>query len=427
MKQGNAVNRIVMLAILVAVAVYLAASAWSSLTDPFSTVLSYAYSVDDTVEATGFVVREEAVLTGTGGIVDLLPEEGEKVSAGETVALLYQNEAGLERKQTLQALSLEREQLQYALQRMDGSGDTAQLSQQVIDAIVALRSSVAAGDLTGLEDQTLTLRSLVYKREFAYGGSSDAAASIEASIQSVNAQISALAAQSAQDTVRVAAPQPGIFSGQVDGYESLLTPDRLEGITPSGLDQLTAQAPRADAAAVGKLVTNSRWYFVFTLPEADADRLTEGGSITVRFSRDWSGQVDMQVDRVSDAEHGRAAVVLSTDRYLSATTLLRRQTVELVFGTRTGIRVPRAAIRVDTQTVTDGETGEERQVQVTGVYALVGAQAEFKPVEVLEQEDEFCLVQPVPPSTQSQAKKILRAGDEIIVAAEDLFDGKVVR
>ena len=132
-------------------------------------MVSYAYTVDDAVECTGFVVREETVLAGTGGIVDLLPEEGEKVARGETVALVYQSEAGLDRKQQIQALTLEREQLQYVLAQSAAGGDTAQLSQQVIGAIVALRSSVAAGDLTGLEEETMSLKSLVYKREYTYG------------------------------------------------------------------------------------------------------------------------------------------------------------------------------------------------------------------------------------------------------------------
>ena len=118
----------------------------------------------------------------------------------------------------------------------------------------------------------------------------------------------------------------------------------------------------------------------------------------------------MDVERIGAAENGRCVAVLSTDRYLSDTTLLRRQTVELIFETRTGIRVPKAALRVEERTVTDEDTGEKRQVQINGVYALVGAQAEFKPVTVLAQQDDFCLVQAA------------SAG-----SAEDLFDGKVVR
>ena len=74
------------------------------------------------------------MLASPGGIVDLLPEEGEKVSRGETVALLYQNDSGLARKEELQSLTMEKEQLQYALERTQSGGDSSQLSQQVIDA-----------------------------------------------------------------------------------------------------------------------------------------------------------------------------------------------------------------------------------------------------------------------------------------------------
>ena len=111
MKQGKLINRIMMLVLLAAVVVYLAASAWRSFRDPYTFVMSYAYTVDDSLEATGFLVREETVLSGGGGTVELLPEEGEKVARGETVALLYQSGEGLERRQELESLTLEREQL----------------------------------------------------------------------------------------------------------------------------------------------------------------------------------------------------------------------------------------------------------------------------------------------------------------------------
>ncbi|MCR1921568.1 HlyD family efflux transporter periplasmic adaptor subunit [Flavonifractor plautii] len=427
MKQGTLINRIVMLLLLAAVLVYLGVSAWRSFRDPYTLVLSYAYTVDDSLEATGFLVREERVLASPGGIVDLLPEEGEKVSRGETVALLYQNDSGLARKEELQSLTMEKEQLQYALERTQSGGDSSQLSQQVIDAIVALRSSVSTGDLTRLEDETLLLKSLVYKRDFTFNGGEedgDAAAAIQSSIDAVDAQIAALSAQAAQDTSRLTASQAGVFSGQTDGYESLLTPGLLETITPGQLSQLDRQRPQPDAGAVGKLVTDATWYFVCAMGEEEAGRLIEGRTVTVRFSRDWSGEVDMKVERVGETpENSRVTVVLSSDRYLSETTLLRKQTVELVFDSQTGIRVPTQAVRVEERTVTDPETEEEKQELVTGVYVLVGQQAEFKPVTILAQLEDFALVKS---ADGSDGKKALRAGDELILSSEELFDGKVI-
>ncbi len=426
MKQGTLNGNVIMLALLAAVLVYLGVSAWQSLRDPFTTAATYLYTVDDSMEVTGFLVREEQVLTYSGGTVELLPQEGEKVAKGGTVALLYQDASGLERREQLQQLQMEKEQLEYALERSDvGGGDSGQLSQQVLDAIVSLRASVISGDLTGLESQTLDLKSLVYKREYAYTDGEDAAdsaASIQAALDSVNSQISALSSQAAQSTSRITASQAGIFSGYVDGYESLLTPAGLETITPGQLNQLAGERPEEDGTAVGKLITDSTWYFACALPEADGARLVEGRSVTVRFSRDWSGELSMTVERVGEPENGQVAVVLSTDKHLSDTTLLRRQTVELVFDSITGIRLPKEAVRVSQQTVTDEETGEESQASVPGVFALVGEQAEFKPVTILAQGDSFTLVE-----AAGTGRKALRAGDLVIVAAEDLYDGKVIK
>lgn len=428
MKQGTLNSRIVMLALLAAVVVYLGVSAWHSFRDPFTTAVTYSYTVDDSMEATGFLVRQEQVLTNTGGVVELLPQEGEKVAKGGTVALLYQDSSGLEQKQQLQQLELEKEQLEYALERSDvGGGDSGQLSEQVLDAIVSLRASVASGDLTGLESQAMELKSLVYKREYAYTDGdqegADSTADLQAALDSVNSQISSLSSQAAQSTNRVTASQAGVFSGYVDGYESLLTPDMLDTITADQLTQLAQERPSEDNTAIGKLITDTTWYFACTLPEENAGRLVEGRKVTVRFSRDWSGQVSMTVERVGDPVDGQCVVVLSSDKYLSDTTLLRRQTVELVFDSITGVRVPKEALRVEQQTVTDEETGEESQVSVTGVYALVGEQAEFKPVTILSQSDSFALVE----AADTADRKGLRAGDIVIVASEDLYDGKVIQ
>lgn len=424
MKQGSLNAKIIMLLLLAAVAVCLGAAAWRSFRDPFTTVVSYSYTVDDSLEATGFLARQEQVLTNTGGVVELLPQEGEKVAKGGTVALVYQDSSGLERREQLQQLEMEKEQLEYALERTGaGGGDASQLTGQVLDAIAELRAAVAGRDLTDLERQSMDLKSLVYKREYAYGGTGEESAdAIQAALDEVDSQISSLSSQAAQSTQSITASQSGIFSGYVDGYESLLTPEVLETVTPAQLDDLAGQASEEDQTAVGKLITDSTWYFACALPQEDAERLVEGRSVTVRFSRDWSGEVDMTVERVGEPEDGRCAVVLSTDRYLSETTLLRRQTVELVFQSVTGVRVPKQALRVAGQTVTDEENGEESTVQVTGVYTLVGEQVEFKPVTVLEQGDTFVLVE-----AAGSGRAALQPGDVVVVAAEDLYDGKVIQ
>lgn len=423
MKQGTLLNKIVMALFLVAILAYFAGAAWKGLRDPYPTVQAYAYAVDDTLEATGYLVRQEQVLSGTGGIVRLLPSEGEKVAVGATVALLYADEEALERSQRLETLEAEAAQLSSAI---TAAGETGQgeSGRRVIDSMVELRAAVEEGDFTRLESQVSAFKSAVYQQAQRYGDAGDLAAALARA----QAEMADLRSQTAQSTGRITVTESGIFSGQVDGYEYVLTPDALERMTPSDIDALEGQALPVADDQLCKLITDATWRFICSLGEAEAKRLAEGGTVTVRFSRDWSGDVDMTVERIGTPENGRVAVLLSSHRFLSDTTLLRRQTVELVFNSRTGIRVPTEAVRVETERQTDPETGEEKEVSITCVYVEVGVVAERKPVAVLAQGEDYYIVEPLieQDAREAEAKKALRAGDQVVIAGEKIWDGMIL-
>ena len=430
MKQGTLLNKVVMTLFFAAIILYMGGAAWRGLRDPYPTVQAYTYVVEDTMEATGYLVRQEQVIhgwtiqaEGTEATVRLLPSEGEKIAAGTTVALLYSDGAAMERSQRLETLEAEAAQLREAITAGE-NGQGEQIGRKVTSSMVALRRAVEAGDFTRLESQVGTFKSAVYQQAQRYGNGDDLAAALTAAQNEINT----LRALTPQEGVRVTVPQSGIFSGQVDGYETVLVPEITEGVTPSLLDSLESRAVEEDSSALGKLITNSQWYFIFSLGEEQAKRLTVGRAVPVRFSRDWSGTVELTVERISLPENGRVAVVLSTRKFLSETTLLRRQTVELIFDSQMGIRVPLGAVRVEEQTETDKESGETRTVQVTGVYVQVGAFAEFKPVTVLAQGEDYYMVRPLLPENADtvQQKLALRAGDSVIIASEEIWDGKVI-
>lgn len=129
----------------------------------------------------------------------------------------------------------------------------------------------------------------------------------------------------------------------------------------------------------------------------------------------------MTLEQVGEAVDGRAVVVLSSNRYLSQITLLRGQTVELIFGSSSGLRIPKAALRMVTQESTDPETGETVQTNLVGVYTLVGGRAEFKPVEILTEESDFYVVSPA-----TEGRPSCGRGTRSSVRATGLYDGKLL-
>ncbi len=417
MKQGTVVNRVVMFSLLGAVLFYLGVTAWQSVAGQTQTVRCYAYTLDDQQEVTGYLVRSELPLPAQSGLVDVLPAEGEKVGVGQTVANLYRDASALERKQEMHTLTLQYDQLSYSLSRPDDLSDNARLTEEIMEGISQLRAAVAQRDFTGLEDHTMELKSLVYKREYSLASGGDLTG-MQATLDGLKARIETLTASAQQDTTAIGAPQAGTFSGLVDGYERVLTPDALEGLTPSDLDALPGKGERVASGSYGKLITDAKWYFVCALSEETVKRLAEGWTVDVRFSRDWSGVVDMRVERIGLPENGRAVVVFSSSGHLSDITLLRRQTVDIVFSSVTGIRVPKNALCRD-------EEGS------WGVYALVGAQAEFKPVTIVGSDEEYYLVKAKIPEGEERndrvTRKALRVGDQILLTVDGVYDGKVIQ
>ena len=74
-----------------------------------------------------------------------------------------------------------------------------------------------------------------------------------------------------------------------------------------------------------------------------------------------------------------------------------------------------------TQTQEDDTTVETKTI---GVYCVVGMEARFKPVEILYSGEGFALVKANQPADKETLR--LRPGDEVILSARDLYNGKVV-
>lgn len=423
MKQRALGTKILLAVITLGVVAYFGIQALRYFADPLATTAAYTYQVDRSVSLSGYVVREELVLEDSDGLLRLQRTEGERVSAGGTVAVVYADQASLDRQTELDTLEARLEQLEFAQEAAEGAEVALKLDNQIIQSILDLRGSLAADRLDKAESYGDTLRSLVLKRDYTYSETED----LSAQITELKSQISTLRTQAASSTRRITAPEAGLYSAVVDGYEQVLTPEVLETLTPSTLTAI--QADESLQTDVGKLILGDNWYYAAVVSQADAQTLSEGRSMHLRFSKGVEQDLSVTVSHISEAENGRVVVVLKGNTYLPELTLLRQQSAEVILGSLEGIRVPREALRAEETSV--DENGELVTTEQTGVYCLVGMEARFKPVEVLYSGDGFALVRSAYDTaagdlTSSQEVARLRDGDQVIVTGRDLYDGKVL-
>ncbi len=427
MKQGTLITRIIILVLFLGIAAYFGVYVWSSLTSGITTTTAYSYTAERKVTSTGWFFRDEAVLEDASELAEVLRTDGEAVAVGDTVARIYSSDEGYAVQKQLDEAQSNLSSLKYILSRTSESADTIALDDDIADAFADLHYSVASGDLSDLDTDADELRGLIFRRDYTYNGTD----SLQTQIDEAQAQVDALRAQSSSAYTPVSAPAAGLFSSAVDGFEAVMTTAALEGLTPGGLDGLSAQADGTPSDSIGKIITSSGWYFSCNLTEQEAEDLYAGASVTLRF-RDTARSFPATVKRVSDPEDGRVNVTFYGSDYAAQVAALREQEVTVVTETATGFRVPKRAVRVNQDESLDS-AGQ------LGVYRVSGAQAKWVPVNIIWEEDDFYLVtQAYDYETDENGKTTqvaqsefdkasnLRAGDTIIVRGENIYNGKVV-
>ena len=401
MKQGTLATRIVMIVLFAAVILYVGVYLIGSFSTPYKTERAYAFQLENVSTVSGYLVRTESVLPSASGLVDVAPREGERVSRTQTIATQYKNEAAFQQQQTLRSLQAQLQQLQSMAQATEEAMDKARLDQEIAATIVQLRQLVSDQKLSRLDAASTALKDLVFQRDYAL----EQPDQLDTQIANLSGRISTLEQQLSDQTEAVSASASGLYSGVVDGYESVLTETSIRSLTPSAFHDLRPE--EADQTAIGKLITSDTWYFVTVLPEDQAEAMAPKASISLRFARGFSEAVSMSIVSVSPPENGETVVVFSCSRYLPQTTTLRQMTADLLFDSYAGLRIPKEALRI----LEDGSTG---------VYCVSGLQAEFRAADILYEGDTYYIV------TSSPDSKGLKAGDEVFIKGESLYSGKVV-
>ena len=401
MKQGKSYFTVILWILLAAIAAYFGYNVVSSLYAPLMTATVTPYEAGAGYYASGFVVREEELLYSQYGTTVLNCAEGAHVAANDTVATGYRSDDAKTRQTRIDELSGQIEQLQYAWSAVSSVYDQAALDADIAGDLAQLSRYLALRDMNSVSDLSPELKGLILRRT----GSDSDSSSLQARISTLQAELETLEAQSAGDTSAILAGKAGTFSAAVDGYESVLTPERLMEMTVAEFESV--QPDETDANAIGRLVTSATWYYACVVPASELSGVEEGNRATLTFARDYYQPVTMRVARLGGNEAGSRLLVLSSDRALQNVTLLRQQSAEIVFTSYSGLRVPKSAVRV--------ENGQ------TGVYILEGTLAKWKPITILHDTGESYVV-----TLDTSSTNNLWPGDELIINAKNLYDGKVV-
>lgn len=331
MKRSDTLLKVISLLLFLAMAAYLTIYIVQRITNPVQTALVVTATMSDSASMSGLVVRDELVLKSSEEYIDVTVSDGEKVGAGQAVAVAYSSEEALDRASQLHTLSLQIEEVTASLEDTDSTAVTGDRDQSIYNAIIALSATLRGESLLNVETQESALASLIFQ--------TDSADATEEYLSELQAEYNELLQTSAGDSVEISVGQAGTFSTLVDGFEGV-SPEYVQALSPSELRTLIAADRTVSADSFGKLITSYYWYYAAILQTEDAAELEEGDDVQLSFGRYYSGYLDAEVAYIGQREDGERLVLFSVDEGLTDMLAVRAVSAELIYEEYEGLRVP---------------------------------------------------------------------------------------
>ena len=410
------VNAVVLAFIIVAF-VYLGVQISRNFSSNFSTLRTQSVTDSQYVYLKGYVFRDETVLTlDDKGVVDFKFRDGERVGVDQTYAVYYPMPSLTDEE--LSQKQAELNGLNESIRRFD-QGSTGGWVSDLVGVNTALSSSYYAyidavidGDLSTADKKgELMLDALVdYSIITGKGG-----ATLDIPKQ-LNEKKNELIASLGVEGQQLVSSDGLYLYYTADGYESIYSVDKLEDMTPEGLDRLVASDPQIYSSnTVGRVVRSPKWYMAMPADEATALRFKEGRIYTIGYSTDSNKTVEMTLERICVDENGEAYLLFSSFDLTVSADVMRAQNVKILMSSVTGYRIPSESIY--------HIHGQD------GVYILVGTVVEFRRVSIVKSGNEYCIVSTYEEEIAKDSDSdipYLNANDLIITSGNDLYDGKLI-
>lgn len=329
------------------------------------------------LKADALVVRDEFVVQpGLMGVMEPSVSEGERVSAYSRLGAVITGQIDSEKINELNALNHEIDSLTRTLSEAgiltiadDKVESTLELS------LDNLRYASAKNDTYSAMLQAENVRILT-ERKAGVVSSSTAQTKLSEDL----ARRDEIASSLGGAHQVIYAPISGLFSDNMDGLETALTPDCVDKITPEAIDKFFEKTDMISVHGPCKIINNFKWHVIFNLPEEDCTGLSTGEIYTVNFKELNDTSLPGEVVYISPAaEDGRCAVAMEFDKYIDNFTSIRETAIEIYKESYTGIYIPRSAVSVQ---------------EVQGVWVQNEVSVEFRSIEEIYRSDDFLLVNP---------------------------------
>lgn len=390
---------------------------FAALYNPITTEIVTQYKTTDGINITGVIIREETLVKNShSGTMHYETDDSERVSKNGIIANVFATEEQSYAATEIEKIEKEIKNIEEIEKYNDlNAVDLGLLNNKMYGELNAIICSSHSGRYTDIANHKEEMLTLMNRKQIATGVAVDFSAQLE----TLKGKLANLKSTLGTPVGSVKAEKAGYFLSVIDGYEGVLTTDKLELITPEFLEGLTPQK-NEEENIIGKLVSDYTWYIAASVSINDSLQFKTGDSLKILTGLNNSPEISVKVDRVNmSVSEDKAVVIFSCNQINSELSTIRTASMTVVKNTYSGLKVSSKALRFknEQQPSPDG-TGDSSTV--TGVYVLTGMTAHFVPVNIIYSSSGYAICE------LSKEDGSLKLYDEIIVKGKNIYDGKII-
>lgn len=371
----------------------------------------------DSCSIKGVFIRSEEVINYSGeGVLSYSVADGGKVGKDTVIARAYPDETQIETDSEIERLS-EKLSILKKIQN-PGTLESAQPASIAESIEENYRSLVYARDLKNYSSMEENISELLVEM-CTYQLITDEVVSFEPQIAEIEAQLKELEDNSIVPSEIILSERPAYFVSFCDGYENLLSPEKLSTLTADDIENVRDEKSK-DKTIAGKLIDGYSWYLAGVVDNS-SKKYAIGDAVKLRF--DSSAETfDAVITDIHDSgDVSRSVIIAECSQFNYDLVQKRYAKTELIKGEGVyrGLRVPRNSIRfADVQeTVYDENTGESigvNTVNYKGVYIQKGEQVTFRKIDVIYEGEDYVLS-----AVHENDETYLALYDDIIIEGVD--------
>lgn len=390
--------------------------------------------VTDTINTTGFIVRNESYIkNNSNGVVLYQLKDGEKVKKNGLVAKVFNNE---EDSVSYQKISEIDENIKH-LKSLNKINEKSTSNYGFINNQTTLKLEELILQLNNKQylETDKYVNDLLFsinEKEVLTGNTKN----FDKEINDLEKEKEVLSA--GRDSIgEIKSDKAGHFVSSVDGYENSFKYDEIEKINSKDLKAVSKNPIPNNT--IGKVFTDLNWYIICPVTANEAITLA-GKKDAVTIDMPFASTESILADVVAvnqEKKQDDGVVILKCKDINDTFSNLREEIIDIGIRSYEGIRVSKQALKDDYITynltnkdgnyiLDENDNIKTKSEKVQGVYVLHGNKIVFKQVSIIYSGKDYVICNPEPEKGALLKEDTIKLHDQIILEGREVYDGKIV-